>query len=807
MDIFIEGGIWMKKFLSALLVIAILFVLMPAETFAAGVTATKTASKVTVDGVVKSFDAYTINGNNYFKLRDIAYILSGTDKQFDVTWDGSKNAINLVSGKKYTTVGGEMTTSSGSAIRSATLSTSNIYLGGADIKLTAYAIGGNNYFKLRDLGGVINFEVEWDSVSNTIAIKSTTGYLDSASNYSDDEELARATSYGFVPKSWQSDLSKPVTYAQYCELVKIMLTEYDKKLLPAWEKRVAKALTCNSTLIRAEGSVILYFAMEAMGVAKLDNIDWQMGNIWEAVADVSKEWNSIDYSNSPFTFPNGAIIHYDEKVELQGGSQPIINAAIITSLTKRSHISYISCYDYKKPMSQPLTRADAILSVSRLYETDTTRALDFLTKTQTAIQYSTQEPSEAILLREAILNSETTIKKDTTFIKGQTYTGTAYYVSNSGSGINDGTSPERAIATLAKLNEIGLQAGDAVFFERGGLFRGYINAYAPGVTYSAYGTGAKPIITTAIDASGENQWKLAYENKSGAMIWVYNKKIHDCGSIVLDNGKLKPYRVLPDWSGTCFVNHRDQSPFNVSSDLTQDLDFFSGASSQYPNTTNFSVTEYPDSEGYLYFRCDTGNPGKIFATIELCAAYTDDHRYRSDIINLVDDVVLDNLNIKNIGGTGISYGSSGWVVQNCEFSGHGGTILSYNNGRPLIRGEAFCGSKAKNVTVANNWIHDNFVGINLEEYNNTKQIAVDGFNITSNLFEHNDTDLNFQNNNYSEGTFGVLRSIIVEKNVFLYTGGGASSLHVIPKVSNNRFYPAKQTRTHACVSNVKETKD
>ena len=661
-----------------------------------------------------------------------------------------------------------------------------------------------------------------------------------------DGELARAVSYGFVQKSWQSDLSKPVTYAQYCELVKTMLTKYDKKSLPTWEKRVKKALTRNNTLIRAEGSMILYFAMEAMGVAKLDNIDCQTGNIWDSFAEVSKSWNSIDYSKSPFTSSKGAIIHYDDKVEFQGGRQPIINAAIITSLTKRSHISYLSCYDYKQPMSQPLTRADAILSVSRLFETDTTRALDFLTKTQTEIQNSTQEPSEAILLRNAILNSETIIKKDKTFIKGKTYTGTAYYVSNSGSDINDGTSPERAIATLAKLKELGLQTGDAVFFERGGLFRGYIKAYTPGVTYSAYGKGAKPIITTAIDASGENQWKLAYENKSGAKIWVYNSKIYDCGNIVLDNGKLTPYRVLPDWSGTRFVNHKDRSPFNVSSGLTQDLDFFSGASSRYPETTNFSVTEYPDSEGYLYFRCDAGNPGKVFTTIELCAAYTDDHKYKSDVILIVDEVVLDNLHIKNIGGTGISYGPSGWVVQNCEISGQGGTILSYNNGRPLIRGEAFCGGQAKGVTVANNWIHDSFVGINLENYNNTKQIVVDGFNITGNLFERNDTDLNFQNNNYSEGTFGVLHSIVVEKNVFLYTGGGASSLHVIrsntdeifggsawsacvkvnqprytkdcrivnnsfyyplhgafisqleegqtPKISNNRFYPAKQTR-------------
>lgn len=663
---------------------------------------------------------------------------------------------------------------------------------------------------------------------------------------STDDELTRAANYGFVPINWKSNLGKPITYAQYCKVVKVMLTKYDKKLLPKWKKHVAKALTCNDTLIRAEGCMILYFAMEAMGVTNLDNIDYQTGNIWETIADASKDWNSIDYSKSPFTFPGGAIIHYDKKVKFQGGEQPIITAAIITSLTKRSHISYISCYDYKKSMSKPLTREDAILSVSRLFENNTARALAFYTKAQTAIQNGTKEPSEAVLLRDKILNSETTINKDKAFIKGQTYTGTAYYVSNNGSDSNNGTSPECAIATLDKLNEIGLQTGDAIFFEREGLFRGYINAYTPGVTYSAYGTGSKPIITTGIDASGANQWKLFYENKSGVKIWIYNKKILDCGSIVLNNSKLKPYRVLPDWSGTCFVNHDDRSPFTPSSGLTQDLDFFSGASSQYPKVTDFSVTEYPDSEGNLYFRCDDGNPGKIFTTIELGTVYSDDNRCRFDSINIVDDVVVDNLNIKNSSGTGISYGSGGWVVQNCEISGQGGTILSYSNGRPLIRGEAFCGGQAKNVTLTNNWIHDSFVGVNLEEYNNTKQIVLSGFNIIGNLFERNDSDLNFQNNNYSNGTFGVLRGIVVEKNVFLYTGGGASSLHVIrsntdeifggtawstcfkvnqprytkdcrivnnsfyyplhcvflsqlekgqlPMVSDNRFYPAKQTR-------------
>lgn len=138
-------------------------------------TATPTTSKVLVNDKAVSFDAYKINGNNYFKLRDIAKVLSGTDKQFEVTWDSAKNAINLISGQSYTPVGGELATGSG-ANQQAVLNTSTVYLNGKQIALTAYTIKGNNYFKLRDLGQSFDFGVGWDGANNTVTIDTNTGY-------------------------------------------------------------------------------------------------------------------------------------------------------------------------------------------------------------------------------------------------------------------------------------------------------------------------------------------------------------------------------------------------------------------------------------------------------------------------------------------------------------------------------------------------------------------------------------------------------------------------------------------------------
>lgn len=138
-------------------------------------TAIPTASTVMVNGKQVAFDAYNIGGNNFFKLRDMAYVLSGSEKQFEVTWDGTKNAINLVSGAPYTAVGGEMA-AKGDGNKQATPTTSVIYLDGVQVTLTAYNIGGNNYFKLRDLGQAFDFEVDWDAAAATIVIDTTKTY-------------------------------------------------------------------------------------------------------------------------------------------------------------------------------------------------------------------------------------------------------------------------------------------------------------------------------------------------------------------------------------------------------------------------------------------------------------------------------------------------------------------------------------------------------------------------------------------------------------------------------------------------------
>jgi exopolysaccharide biosynthesis protein len=137
-----------------------------------------TPSKVFVNGAEKNFEAYNISGSNYFKLRDLAFVLSGTNKQFDVGYDNSTRAITITTGRPYTTAGGEMAAGDGRA-KAAGATQSEIYIDGRKLDFTVYNIGGNNFFRLRDLMSALDIGVTYDSATQNIGIDTNLPYTDS----------------------------------------------------------------------------------------------------------------------------------------------------------------------------------------------------------------------------------------------------------------------------------------------------------------------------------------------------------------------------------------------------------------------------------------------------------------------------------------------------------------------------------------------------------------------------------------------------------------------------------------------------
>lgn len=128
------------------------------------------ASQVLVDGMPVEFQAYNIQGNNYFKLRDIGSALNGTEKQIDILWDGADSTIRILTRHSYTTEGGAQPNPSETTGKNAVLSNATVLVDGMPAAITAYNIDGLNYFKLRDLGTAIGFDVAWDASAGRILI-------------------------------------------------------------------------------------------------------------------------------------------------------------------------------------------------------------------------------------------------------------------------------------------------------------------------------------------------------------------------------------------------------------------------------------------------------------------------------------------------------------------------------------------------------------------------------------------------------------------------------------------------------------
>lgn len=154
-----------------------------------GIKVTKSTATINVNGNIVRVDAYNIGGNNYFKLRDIAALIDGSEKQFNVVWNEKKKSVEIETNSPYVKVGGELANQQ-KLENTAKLSMPIVYCDGVMINefdydtcqqtagLKAYNIGGNNYFKLRDIGDFIDFYIGWDSVNGIISIDTSLPYTE-----------------------------------------------------------------------------------------------------------------------------------------------------------------------------------------------------------------------------------------------------------------------------------------------------------------------------------------------------------------------------------------------------------------------------------------------------------------------------------------------------------------------------------------------------------------------------------------------------------------------------------------------------
>ncbi|MBR6509463.1 MAG: hypothetical protein IKT38_02520 [Clostridia bacterium] len=277
---------------------------------------------------------------------------------------------------------------------------------------------------------------------------------------------------------------------------------------------------------------------------------------------------------------------------------------------------------------------------------------NLICNSKTGVVQPSEINSTVISKRNAVMNTKSP-KYD---VKGVTY-----YISPGGDDNNDGLSPETAKRTL---DDLYLEQGDAVLFERNSVFRitEAISA-VPYVTYGAYGTGDKP----EIYASPKNYAKKSLwtpTNKKN--VWRTDFPYGDAGNIVF--------------------NHGEDAGVKKQAGIHQ-------------LTTNGYFYHNSD-DAYLYLYFDKGNPGDYYNDIEICPDVS-----IFVLSSGVSGVKIDNLTLKYSASHGIScLNANNYVeVTNCIIAWIGG------RGNPTRHGNGIQWWNASHDNLVDNcWLYQIF---------------------------------------------------------------------------------------------------
>ncbi len=335
--------------------------------------------------------------------------------------------------------------------------------------------------------------------------------------------------------------------------------------------------------------------------------------------------------------------------------------------------------------------------------------------------------------------------------------GTKYYVSPNGNDSNSGTSPEQAWKTLARVNAGPLKSGDAVLFERGGVYRGQITAKFEGVTYSAYGTGDKPkLYGSGEDCADASKWTQT----DVPNIWKFYKKMsEDVGTLVFNDGEACAIKccIRTDPDGTT-TNNTTKKPFKTYADLAaeEDLHFY-----QDKNT------------GEIWLRSDQGNPGTRWKSIEM--------NPKHNVIALTaDGVTVDNLCIKYGGAHGVGGGTRKDItVQNCEFGWIGGTIQTYNlNGNnpgvPTRYGNAVeLYGGCENYKITNCYFYQIYDAAVTHQINGSgKLITMKNIEYSDNVMEYCNYSIEYFLSHLELDNKSMISNCVMKNNQMWYAGYG-----------------------------------
>lgn len=126
-----------------------------------------------VNGSTSNVVTYNINGENYCRIRDIAFALKGTNKKFDIEYNNLKNEINLVTGRNYK--------SEDDFVIYENFDMANDFQGSLLLNnelrnVKSYNIKGYNYYDVEDIAEILDFSISYENVSKSVIINTGSSY-------------------------------------------------------------------------------------------------------------------------------------------------------------------------------------------------------------------------------------------------------------------------------------------------------------------------------------------------------------------------------------------------------------------------------------------------------------------------------------------------------------------------------------------------------------------------------------------------------------------------------------------------------
>jgi len=583
-----------------------------------------------------------------------------------------------------------------------------------------------------------------------------------------------------------------VTYAEFMAMLDQSVALADKTKLTEWQARLPKARESGNAVLRCEAALALYLAAETLGAVyvKANYIYYD-----SHVAHTNPQHPSFDAGMGKSEYDLFDSDFHDASVTKYFDNMYAAEAyyTMFSSLSIFTERPILETDGISARLGEKLTYAEALLAALRLYDSKTPEVTE---------RAPTDADREILRLaeerRQAILNSPTTVE----------VSGRSYYVSNRGSDKNNGRSPETAWATLDKVNKTKLRSGDGVFLKRGDIWRAQGLMCQEGITYSAYGEGPKPAIYGSPEnGAGAEKWMLV---EGTANIWEYYRPMRQAGAIVFNDGERFAESAQVAWDGSQYVSFTSiHPPLNVNSafsymdlpDLTfySDIDYRGHDELTMASNDDWYINLAPllhnELEGKLYLRCDAGNPGAVFDSVEFCI----DLASGDWAVNASQSgVVVDNLCIKfsphamQVGSESAKGKKSGViVVQNCEVGWAAGVMYGFRSDEWEGEMQVYTNYSGDGIHVGgsrtailNNYVYecgDGGIGIevlihkpkDLEAWNK-QDVAWENHTWAGNLIERCNVGLGFTNYENPAIPNHLFKDFLVEDNYVLYSGYGHS---------------------------------